>query len=73
MNTDMDKEITFRDINDLKERMMPVLRIRVDELNKNGILVDCDKLWEYFVRIWCEETNLTLSDLVEDVLNRKID
>ena len=69
----MDTDIKFRNIEELKDRLMPVLRIRVEELNKDGVLVDCDKLWNYFVGKWCEEYNLTLSDLVEDVLNREID
>ena len=68
----MDSELRFKDINELKDRMMPVLRMRVKELKDNGALVDCDMLWEYFVGIWSNETNLTLSDLVEDVLNREI-
>ena len=68
----MDEELKFRDIYELKARMMPALHVRVKKLVDDGIMIDCDNLWEYFVRIWSEESNLTLFDLVDDVLNREI-
>ncbi len=66
-------DLEFRSIEELKHRLMPALRIRVRELKKEKYSVDEDSLWEYFVRIWQEKKNLTLSDLVDDVLNAKID
>ena len=65
-------ELEFRNIDELKNRVMPALRIRVRELKKNKYSIDEDSLWEYFVGIWQEEKNLTLFDLVEDILNAKI-
>lgn len=66
-------DLEFRSIEELKHRLMPALKIRVRELKKEKYSVDEDSLWEYFVRIWQEKKNLTLSDLVDDVLNAKID
>ena len=66
-------DLEFRSIEELKHRLIPALRIRVRELKKEKYSVDEDSLWEYFVRIWQEKKNLTLSDLVDDVLNAKID
>ena len=66
-------DLEFKNIDELKNRMMPALKIRVKELKKQKYSVDEDVLWEYFVRIWQEKKNLTLADLVDDVLNTKID
>lgn len=66
-------DIEFKSIEELKNRMMPVLRIRTEELRKKNYSVNEDELWEYFVRIWQEHKNLTLYDLVDDVLNLKIE
>ena len=65
-------DLEFKNIEELKKRIMPALRIRVRELKKQKYSVDEDSLWEYFVGIWQEKKNLTLADLVEDVLNTKI-
>lgn len=66
-------DLEFKSIEELKNRVMPALRIRVRELKKDNYQVTEDSLWEYFVRIWQNKKNLTLADLVDDVLNAKID
>jgi hypothetical protein len=66
-------DLEFKSIEELKNRVMPALRIRVRELRNEKYSVDEDSLWEYFVRIWQDKKNLTLADLVDDVLNAKID
>lgn len=66
-------DLEFKSIEELKNRVMPALRIRVRELRNEKYSVDEDSLWEYFVRIWQDKKNLTLVDLVDDVLNAKID
>lgn len=66
-------DIEFKNIEELKNRMMPALRIRTKELREKKYSVTEDELWEYFVRIWQEHKNLTLYDLVDDVLNSKIE
>ena len=66
-------DIEFKNIEELKNRMMPAIRIRTQELRKKNYSINEDELWEYFVRIWQERRNLTLYDLVDDVLNLKIE
>ena len=63
----------FESINELKERVMPALRIRVKELRKQNLNFDEETLFIYFIRVWKNEHNLTLADIVNDILNRKID
>ena len=62
----------FKDINELKLRLTPALKIRCRELKRKGINLSVDELWNYFVRIWQNKSNLTLADLVEDILNKEI-
>ena len=63
----------FNNIIELKARIMPALKIRVKELRKQNLNFTEESLFNYFIRIWKEQYNLTLSDIVDDILNRKID
>lgn len=62
----------FSNINDLKKRLMPALKIRVNKLKDENINVTCEELWNYFSKIWKNCHDLTLADLVDDVLNKKL-
>ena len=63
----------FNNIIELKARIMPALKIRVKELKKQNLHFTEESLFRYFVKIWRNQYNLTLSDIVDDILNRKID
>lgn len=63
----------FANIIELKARIMPALKIRVKELRKQNIYFTEESLFRYFVEIWKDRYNLTLSDIVDDILNKKID
>lgn len=63
----------FANVLELKERVMPALKIRVRELRKQNFNINEDELFNYFVNIWKNEYNLTLADIVDDILNREID
>lgn len=65
-------DLEFSNISELKHRMLPALNIRVKQLNRDNIKINVDDLWNYFVNIWRECHNLTLADLVDDVLNKEI-
>ena len=62
----------FSSIKELKNRMMPALNIRVKQLRSDNIYLTENDLWDYFVKIWKNCHDLTLADLVDDVLNKKI-
>ena len=63
----------FSSIEELKQRIMPALKIRERELRKKGYGYTTEDIWNYFVRIWKNSHNLTLADLVDDILNHGID
>lgn len=64
--------LEFESIDELKERLLPAIRIRQESLKENGIDVSIDDIWNYFVATWKKTSNLTLADLVDDLLNKKI-
>lgn len=65
---------SFNSVDELKKRLTPALRIRGKELKKQGIIVTQEELWYYFVNnFWKNATNLSLYDMVNDILNEKID
>ena len=65
-------DMEFSSIAELKQRVMPAIKIRVKELNSKGYAINAEKLWNYFVAYWKKSHNLTLADLVDDVLNKEI-
>lgn len=67
-------DIKFNSASELKERLMPALRIRKKELRKQGINLEIDFLWDYYVDNYFKKaTNLTLSMMVDYILNSEID
>ena len=66
-------ELEFRSIEELKKRLMPALRVRRKELKKQNIIVTEDELWNYFSKnFWKVATNLSLSMMVDDILNEEV-
>lgn len=67
-------EPNFNSIDELKQRLMPALRLRKRELKRLGIVTTEEKLWDYFSNnFWKKANNLSLSRMVDDVLNKEID
>lgn len=64
--------LEFSNIQELKMRVMPALTIRKKELKKQNKNYTEEEIWNYFVEIWKKSHNLTLADLVDDVLNKEI-
>ena len=65
-------DMEFTSIDELKKRVMPAIKIRVKELNSKGYAINNEELWNYFVSYWKKSRDLTLADLVDDVLNKEI-
>ena len=62
----------FNDLNELKKRVTPALKIRARELKRKNINLTVDELWSYFIKIWKDKQNLTLAMIVDDILNGEI-
>ena len=66
-------DVEFKSIEELKKRLMPALRLRKKELKKVNYFFSEDELWDYFSKnFWRNATNLSLSQMVDDILNQEI-
>lgn len=65
--------VYFSNIEELKQRLMPALRLREKELKKEKISITEKELWEYLVEhFWKHTIQLTLAQMVDDILNKRI-
>lgn len=63
----------FNSLEELKQRMMPALRIRKKELKRQSIHMTEEELWDYFANhYWKQASNLSLAKMVDDVLNNDV-
>lgn len=60
----------FNSLEELRIRLMPALRTKVDEIKKNsGFLISEDAIWNYLSKYkWKNAKGLTLFDMVNDIL-----
>ncbi len=66
-------DIHFSSVEELKQRLMPALRLRKKELKKKNYQISEEELWNYFVNhFWKQSVQLSLSQMVEDILNKEI-
>ena len=63
-------DIEFQSIKELYERVMPALRVRKRLLLKKGINVSEKQIFEYLSKEkWSKGYNITLNDIVSDIIN----
>lgn len=63
-------DIEFKNLDELKKRIMPAIQTKQKELNKKYKIVTQDDIWNYLIKTkWKKSTNLTLYDIVNDILN----
>ena len=63
-------DIEFKSAKELYERVVPALRTKKRILSKKGIKVSEEDIFEYLVKEkWSKAVNLTLSDIVSDIIN----
>ena len=66
--------IEFNSIKELYDRVAPALRCKRRLLLKNGINVKEEDIFKYLAKEkWSKGNNLTLSDIVSDIINVKDD
>ena len=60
----------FKSIDELFDRVEPALKIKVEEGKALGYQITENDIWKYLVETrWKKAHNLTLSDIVNDILN----
>lgn len=61
----------FNNLNELKNRLMPALRIKKEEINNKNITEE--DIWNYLKDTkWRKSNDLSLSDMVNDILKLDI-
>ncbi len=61
-------DIEFKNLLELKTRITPALKTKVKELNS---YVTEEDIWNYLKIKWKESNNLTLYDIINDIINIK--
>lgn len=63
-------DFEFNSVDELHMRVLPALNTRVQELNSLGVELNSDDIWSYLItNKWKNSVNLTLFDVVDDILN----
>lgn len=64
-------EVNFNNLKELKQRITPAINTKIKELRKNNYLITThEDIWEYLKqKKWIKSTNLTLYDIINDILN----
>ena len=60
--------IEFNNLLELKERITPALATKAKEINS---YVTEENIWDYLKIKWKKSTNLTLYDIINDIINLK--
>lgn len=67
-------DIKFNNVKELYKRVEPALRTKRRFLMKKGVKVKEEDIFKYLAKEkWSKSTNLSLSDIVSDIINLKDD
>lgn len=62
--------MNFNSLTELYNKLFPVLKTKVNEMKLRGISYISEKdIWNYQKEKWTTSTNLSFSDMVNDILN----
>jgi hypothetical protein len=62
------EEVNFNSINELYERVIQCLELNVKLLNDQNIETNKEDIWNYLSNKWKNSNNLTLFDIVNDIM-----
>ncbi len=60
--------VEFNNINELYERIYPCLKLKQRLLKTQGFDISIRSLWEFLSNTWKNSSNLTLYDMVNDIM-----
>lgn len=69
------KDMNFRNLDELYNRIKPALYSKVEEIKRNNIsYIKEEDIWNYLsMNKWKNSESLTLNDMVSDIMDLKID
>lgn len=64
-------EVNFSNLKELKQRITPAMNSKIKELRSNNYLITTtEDIWQYLKqKKWKNANNLTLYDIINDILN----
>ena len=63
----------FKSEEDLKKRVIPALKMKKESLERQGIYLTIDDIWNYLkTSKWKKSKNLALNEIVNDILKSEI-
>ena len=66
-------DVHFSSVSELKQRLMPAIRLRKKEMNQQNVFITEEEIWSYFVNhSWKYSVQLSLAQMVDDILNKEI-
>lgn len=69
------KDLNFKNLDELYNRIKPALYSKVEEIKRNNIsYIKEEDIWNYLsINKWKNSESLTLNDMVTDIMDLKID
>ena len=64
--------MNFNNLSELKDRVMPALSLKEDYFQKLGYNITSDDIWNYLSKKWKKTNNLSLNEIVNDILKINI-
>ena len=58
----------FKNLSELKDRVMPALEMKEEYFKKIGYNLSADDIWNLLKDIWKNQEGLTLDEMVHDIL-----
>lgn len=64
-------DIKFKSLEELYKRLIPAFNVKINDLRRNNIKnIHSEDLWNYLRKnSWNNSTNLSLGEMVNDILN----
>lgn len=63
-------EVIFNNLEELRKRITPAINTKLKELKNNNYYITTEEdIWEYLKIKWRESINLTLYDIINDIIN----
>ena len=60
--------MNFKNLNELKERVMPALQMKEEYFKKVGFNLSAEDIWNLLKDLWKDSEGLSLDKMVNDIL-----
>ena len=67
----MDKNVPkFKSMQDLYQRLMPALKLKVEEVKRLKLNIEEQDVWNYLMHnVWNNKKDIRIHEMVDDILN----